>query len=138
MKLEALLVANTAGTDHGLLTIRGGGWEHVRPAMLPTTIRGSLAGLLALSREELGTSPFVSFSVTDDDGMVDPSSGSMIVNAVRAAPPDGVDPRIAFDWPFAIAVRGPTLVRISMSTEAGELGSATFAVLDPVPDTPAG
>ena len=45
MKIEVLMVANSASTEDGLLSIQGGGWEHctlpMLPAELPCRYRGN-------------------------------------------------------------------------------------------------
>lgn len=136
MNTEVLLVANAAEVQNSLLHIRGGGWESYTPGLLPGTVRGSIAGIVTLSPEELGTTPAVTFSASDAEGHVDGFSASMIIDGMRPTATAGVPCRIPFEVPFATVVREPTVVKITMSHDGAELAAVTFAVLSPIPDAP--
>lgn len=136
MKVEAMLIANKAATDKWLLTIEGGGWEYCNPRFLPGTIGGFVAGLFALSSDELGTTPEVVLEITDAAGHVDGFRASMVVNGVRPVPPQGVPCRVPFAIGFTTIARAPTVVNARLLHDGAELATAAFAVQDPVPDTP--
>jgi hypothetical protein len=136
MKVEALLIANKATTDRWLLTIEGGGWEYCTPRFLPGTIGGYVAGVFALSTDELGSTPEVVLELTDKAGHIEGFRASMVVNGVRPIPPQGVPCRVPFAVAFTTIARAPTVVDVRLVHDGNELATATFAVLDPVPDTP--
>ncbi|HSH59976.1 MAG TPA: hypothetical protein VK988_10110 [Acidimicrobiales bacterium] len=135
MRVEALLVADRAVVENGLLSIEGGGWEHYQPPLLPWTLRGSLAGVLVLEDAEVGSTPAIGIEMTDSDGHVDGFNASMIVNGIRPTTLGGVPCRVPLDVPFTTVARAPTVVKIGVVHAGTELASVTFAVREPVPDT---
>ena len=136
MKVESLLIANYAATEKWLLTIEGGGWEHCSPQLLPTTIKGYVAGVFALDREELGSTPAVILEIGDREGNVEGFKASTIVNGMRPAAAYGVPSRVPFAIPFMTVAHAPTIVTVRLILESSELATTSFAVLDPVPDIP--
>lgn len=138
MQIEVLLVANQAVVENGLLSVAGGGWETFTPAMFPATLRGVIAGIVTLSDGEIGDGHAVSFSMTDPDGHVAGTSGSMIISGIRPRTRPGVPVRVPFDIPFSTVVSAPTVVKVGITQGTTELAAVTFAVLDPIPDSPTG
>src|SRR5674476_307059 len=133
MHVEVLMVANGAAVENGLLAVAGGGWETYSPALFPATLRGSVAGIVTLSEDELGESHVLSFSVTDSGGHVDSSSGSTIISGIQQKTVPGAPIRAPFDIPFSTVVRDSTVVNVGVSEGTAELAAVTFAVLDPIP-----
>jgi hypothetical protein len=136
MKVESILVANYATTDKWLLVIEGGGWEHCKPQLLPTTVKGYVAGIFTLDREELGSTPAVILEITDEQGHVEGFKASTIVNGMRPATTPGVPCRVPFAIPFTTVAHAPTVVNVRLASDGSELATTSFAVLDPVPDAP--
>ncbi|HEX2259822.1 MAG TPA: hypothetical protein VHJ40_08785 [Actinomycetota bacterium] len=138
MKVESLVIANYATTDKWLLRVEGGGWEHCKPQILPTTVRGYVAGIFTLDRDELGTTPAVLVEIGDKNGHVEEFKASTIVNGMRPAATPGVPSRVPFAIPFTTVARAPTVMKVRLLNEGDELATTSFAVLDPVPDAPTG
>jgi hypothetical protein len=79
-EIEAILLANAAAVEGNLLRVEGGGWGFVEPDFFPTTIGGSLCGVLAVDADDFGSTFSLELSVTDTAGEVD-AHGSMIIDA---------------------------------------------------------
>ena len=136
MKVEVLLVANSAKTEKGLLYVEGGGWEHYSAPFFPFTVRGALCGILTFEPSEIGSTPIVILDINDQLGQVEGSRASITVITDRPPATPGVPTRIPFWLPFSSVVTGPTVVSATLSQDGQVLGSVAFAVKDPVPDTP--
>lgn len=132
------MVANAAERKNGLLDVTGGGWEHCKPSMLPANIGGAIAGIFVLDDVELGTTPAVTIEACTPGGSGMGWSASMIVSGIRSPSPDGVPVRIPFAVPFAFAVMKPMVTEFRIKSGDNQIGALSFAVLDPVPDSPGG
>ena len=136
MRVEAFLVANQAAVDSSLLHMQGGGWETYKVPWFPGTVRGSVAGIVTFDHEELGSSPVLRLEVTDSEGQVEGSKASMIVDTSRPTDIPGVSSRVPFVLPFSLVVHASTVIKAAIFDAGAELAAVTFAVPDPVPDTP--
>ena len=136
MKVEILLVANAAAVQDGLLHVQGGGWEHYGVPLFPWTVQGCAAGILTVEPTDLGTSSVVTMDVSDQEGHVAGSHGSMVIVGDRPKTTAGVPVRFPFVFPFSTAISGPAVVKVALSKDGVELAAVAFSVKDPVPDAP--
>jgi len=136
VKVEVLMIANSATAEGSLLNVQGGGWEHCSPAMIPCTVGGHVAGIVALDEDELGQTPALNIAITDADGHDMGFSASMIVSGIRPATTVGVPVRVPFAVPFTVAVLRSMVVKVAALQGGAELAAVTFLVRDPVPDAP--
>jgi hypothetical protein len=136
VRIEVLMVANSASVNGSLLDIQGGGWEFCTLPMLPINVAGAVAGIATLEADELGEAPVARISVDDTDGHEPGFSASMVISGIRPTAVPGVPVRIPFALPFRFAALRPTVVKVSVSHEGAELAATTFAIRDPVPDAP--
>jgi hypothetical protein len=139
LKIEVLMVANAAGVENGLLSVGGAGWEHYVVQLFPSTIRGSVAGIITLDAHDIGELREMQLTIDDAGGHIQPLHAAIVVSGVRPAPTaDGVPARVPFDIPFATVASAPTTVRVSLTYEGAVISTTTFAVHDPIPDSPTG
>jgi hypothetical protein len=118
MRVESVMAANAAMVGGGLLNVQGGGWEHYNtPGYFPCTVAGTVAGIVVLDADELGTTPDLNVAI-DADGQDVGYRASMIIDASRPPPTTGVPCRFPFAVPFMFIATAPAVVR------------------DPVPDVP--
>ncbi|HYK31769.1 MAG TPA: hypothetical protein VEV63_07390 [Streptosporangiaceae bacterium] len=136
MRIEVLMVANSASADDGLLTVHGGGWEHTVPRALPCTLTGYLAGIAVLDDGELGTTPVLALSITDLGGNDHRFSASVVINGNRPAPVPGVPIRAPFAVPFTFSVLQPTVVQAHVAHAGAEIATVSFLVSSAVSDAP--
>jgi hypothetical protein len=136
VKIEVLMIANSAATEGSLLNVQGGGWEHCSPPMIPCTIGAYVAGIATLDDEELGQTPALNIATTDADGHDLGFAASMIISGIRPATVAGVPARVPFAIPFTVAVLRPTIVKVAALQGGAELAAVTFLVRDPIPDAP--
>jgi hypothetical protein len=136
MKVEALLVANGASIENSLLNVAGAGWEHFQAPLLPFTVRGALCGIMTMDNQELGSVQVMRIEVNDEKGRVEPSVGTMTIDASRGPTSDeSVPMRFPFFAPLMFVVRGATIVKATLSSDGEELATTSFVVKEPVPDT---
>lgn len=136
MKIEVLMVANSASTEDGLLSIQGGGWEHCTLPMLPANFRAAIAGIATLEPDELGEAQIIQISAKAQDGHDPGFAGSMIISGIRPTTVPGVPVRVPFAVPLIFPALRPTVVKVSVTQDDAELAAVTFAIRDPVPDAP--
>jgi len=136
VKVEAIMFANQAAVDGGLLAVQGGGWEHYDVAFFPATISGYVAGVLAFDEDQHGSLPRIDLEVFSDAGQVEGSRASMIAIGTRPETTAGVPYRVAFAIPFMTAASGPTVVKARLSENGVDLAVIPFAVRGGAPDAP--
>lgn len=128
MKIEAILFANAAMVnEQQLLVVDGGGWKYVEPAGFPMTLAGSICGVIGVELEDFGATHELAGTVFDDSGQVDGSSGSITVDA-REESEQMTTPRFAFAIPFVTVVRGPTVLKASVTSNGAVLGGLSVIV----------
>ena len=128
MRVEAILLANAAVVDaNGLLSVEGGGWRFVERDDFPTTLAGSVCGVVAVEDEDFGSIHTISMEVFDDAGQVDRSAGSMIMDARQASAEMSIA-RLPFAFPFMTVVREPTLLKAKVVSKGGEPAALSVIV----------
>ncbi len=136
MHVEAVMFANRAAVNGGLLAVKGAGWEHYDLALFPGTVKGFVAGILTIDSDQHGSLLPVVLEVFDDDGHVDGSRASMIAIGTRPSTAPGVPYRMPFAMAFMTVVTAPTVVRARLRAGEGELAVISFAVRGGAPDAP--
>jgi len=137
MKVEAVMFANEAAIDNGLLVIQGGGWEHIdTPGYFPMGITGYVAGILTLGEDQHGSLLPVLLQVFDDSGQVEGFRASIIANGTRPKTVQGVPYRTPFAISFMTVASGPTVMKARLSDEGTELAVISVAIRGGAPDTP--
>ena len=67
MKIEAILLANAATVDEGsLLNVEGACWRFVEHDEFPTTVTGSVCGVVLIEDDDFGSVHTLSLEVSDD------------------------------------------------------------------------
>jgi len=136
MNIEVLMMANKASAE-GLLSVEGAGWEHATPQMLPITIGGYVAGIATFTADEIDKNPVMTITIKDREDPENPGfSASILIYGARPPTAPGVPIRETFAVPFRIPVFRPCVLTASVGDGNKELSSVTFAVRDPIPDTP--
>lgn len=136
MDIEVLMVANKATAD-GLLSVDGAGWEHTTPQMLPITIGGYVAGIATFTPDEIDKNPVMTITVKDRKNPENPGfSASILIYGARPPTAPGVPIRQPFAVQFVVPAFRPCVLTASVGDGNKELSNVTFAVRDPIPDTP--
>jgi hypothetical protein len=131
MILEALILANTASVENGMLNANGIGWRYFEsPTGYPATLSGSVCGTMIVEDADYGTIRELTLTVGDDAGQVAPATGSLTFDCTEPSEQMTVG-RLVFAWPFGIVVRGPTVVTASLSMGGDELGRQEFIARAP-------
>ncbi|MGH2719035.1 MAG: DUF6941 family protein [Actinomycetota bacterium] len=130
MKLEVLMMANSASLESGLLNVQGVGWEFIRYDFFPAQLRGAVCGIITLDPEEIGTIHVIEVTAKDEGGIDLGWRASMTVPGDRPRTKRGVPIRQTFAVPLAAVLGAPTVVRVALECEGDELGAVTFEVQD--------
>ena len=128
MKLEAILMANTAMIDaNSLLSLEGSSWRFVERANFPETVGGTVCGVILIEDDDFGAVHVISADIFDDSGHVEGSSGSVLFNCLEPSS-EMTTPRLAFAIPFATVIHEPTVLKASVKSDGGELGGLSVIV----------
>lgn len=137
MNIEFAAIARDFSLDKGLINIEGACIEQFRATYLPSTFFGVVAGVAKLADADLGAQPEIVLEIKDPSGAVR-STTADVIRADRPPTRHGAPIREAFGIRFQFVARHPGLYVADLGTRQGPLVSLGFAVLDPVPDSPAG
>ena len=122
MILEALILANEAALENGMLNAHGIGWRFFEPPhAYPATLGGSICGTVIVEDADYGAVHELVLMVSDDAGQVAVASGSLTFDCTEPSEQMTVG-RLVFAWPFVITVRGPTVLVATVSMGGEELG----------------
>jgi hypothetical protein len=120
--LEALILANGATIENGLLNAHGIGWRFFEPATAyPATLAGSVCGTMIVEDSDYGETHELALKISDDAGRVAMATGSLTFDCTVPSEQMTVG-RLVFAWPFAVTVRDPTIVTATVVMNGQELG----------------
>ena len=129
MKLEAIMLANSAKHNGWLLNIEGAGWEHYNCPSFPCQVRGAFVGVAILEDSDLGSDQQMHFKIENaDDGDIVFLTDNTYDVAERGPTGAGVPSRLPFAVPFYFDVVGPRVMRAVVIKGDDDLGEVAFAV----------
>lgn len=134
MILEALILANEAALEDGMLNAHGIGWRFFEPPdAYPATLGGSICGTMIVEDADYGEIHELALMVSDDAGQVAATTGSLTFDCTEPSEQMTVG-RLVFAWPFVTTVRGPTIVTATVSIGGEELGRQEVIARAPADD----
>lgn len=129
MRLEALMLANSATPNWMLLDIQGAGWEHYSCPSFPCRVQGALAGIVILEDSDLGSDQQLYFKIENaDDGDIVFLFDNTYHVASRGPAVEGVPSRLPFAVKFNFDSVGPRRMRAVVIKGDDDLGEMLFAV----------
>jgi hypothetical protein len=129
MKIEALLVANSAKLNGWLLDIEGAGWEHYKCTGFPCEVRGAFAGIIILDNADLGLDHQLHFKIeTADDGDIGFLADNTYHRGRGGPATTGVPSRLAFAVPFSFRILAPRIMRAVVIKGDVDFGEVIFDV----------
>lgn len=129
MRLETVMLANSARHNGLLLDIDGAGWEHYDCPSFPCRVQGALAGIVILEDSDLGSDQQLHFKIESaDDGDIVFLTDNTYHLASRGAAIEGVPSRMPFAVPFNFDSVRPRIMRAVIIKDNDDLGEILFAV----------
>jgi len=129
MRLEVIMLANSAKSNGWLLDIEGAGWEHYNCQSFPCRVNGALTGVVVLEDSDLGSDQQLYFKIenTNNEDIVFLTDNTYHV-AGRGPAVAGVPSRVPFAVPFFFDAVAPAVMRAVVIKGDDDLGEVTFAI----------
>jgi hypothetical protein len=135
MQVDWMILANSAETHDGLVSVLGGGWDTVSSTPTPdgpaAVLRGSLVLRLLLTSTETGSPHGLQVKVVDEDGRTIHEIAGEFTVEMAPELPEGWDQGFVATFDITgMALPGPGTYEIAVSADGEFLRAIPFRVME--------
>lgn len=136
VRVECFLLCDYVRFENGKLDILGGGWDQIRPTVLPSPYLFNIALKLALPARYAGRRFEMRFEIADDAGRVIEPEGSAIgvELELRAEGAESVVDEIPFVFPLrmSLTVVSAGIYTLRLIFDGDSIARTAFRVAEPI------